>query len=100
MARHQDASATAVIANRPGQPTGAGRLSYEMALKVARVVIPVVASVSAPTSLCVSMLDRLNITMIAFCRPRRATVHTHAERVAWPARPKSWVGQGLSLAGC
>lgn len=64
-----------------------GRLSYEMALKVARVGIPLVASVSAPTALCVRLLDSLNITVVAFCRPPRATVYTHPRRVAWPAQP-------------
>lgn len=58
-----------------------GRLSYEMALKIARVGIPVVASVSAPTGLGVSLLERLNITLIAFCRPPRASIFTHPERI-------------------
>ncbi len=65
-----------------------GRLSYEMALKVARIGIPVVASVSAPTGLCVRLLERLNVTLIAFCRPPRATVYAHAKRVVCPAPPK------------
>lgn len=58
-----------------------GRMSYEMAIKIARAGIPVVASVSAPTGLCVRLLERLNITLIAFCRPPRATIFTHPERV-------------------
>jgi FdhD protein len=58
-----------------------GRLSYEMALKLARVGIPVAASVSAPTGLCVRLLERLNITLIAFCRPPRATIFAHPERI-------------------
>ncbi|MBI4799545.1 MAG: formate dehydrogenase accessory sulfurtransferase FdhD [Desulfarculus sp.] len=66
-----------------------GRLSYEMALKVARVGIPLVASVSAPTALCVALLERLNITLVAFCRPPRATVYTHPRRVAWSEQPQS-----------
>ncbi|MBI5523636.1 MAG: formate dehydrogenase accessory sulfurtransferase FdhD [Desulfarculus sp.] len=75
----------------PGQCLAmlSGRLSYEMALKVARVGIPLVASVSAPTALCVALLERLNITLVAFCRPPRATVYTHPRRVARPSRPQS-----------
>jgi FdhD protein len=65
-----------------------GRLSYEMALKVGRLGIPLVASVSAPTELAVKLLRNLNVTLIAFCRPPRATVYTHPERVAWPPQPK------------
>jgi FdhD protein len=64
-----------------------GRMSYEMALKVARVGLPVVASVSAPTGLCVDLLRRLNITLIAFCRPPRATIYTHPRRVAGSDQP-------------
>ncbi len=41
----------------------------------------VVASVSAPTGLGVSLLERLNITLIAFCRPPRASIFTHPERI-------------------
>ncbi|MFH1058986.1 MAG: formate dehydrogenase accessory sulfurtransferase FdhD [Pseudomonadota bacterium] len=58
-----------------------GRMSYEMAMKIARAGIPVVASVSAPTGLCVRLLQQLNITLIAFCRPPRATIFTHPERI-------------------
>lgn len=59
-----------------------GRMSYEMALKLARVGIPLAASVSAPTGLCLRLLEQLNITLIAFCRPPRATIFSHPERVS------------------
>jgi FdhD protein len=58
-----------------------GRLSYEMALKSARAGIPLVASVSAPTSLGLALMQRQNLTMVGFLRQPRATVYTHPRRV-------------------
>lgn len=64
-----------------------GRLSYEMALKAARVGIPLVASVSAPTDLSLRLMRDLGLTLVAFCRPPRATVYTHPRRVTLGGRP-------------
>ncbi len=69
-----------------------GRLSYEMALKSARAGIPLLASVSAPTSLGLSLMHRLNITLVGFLRGQRATVYTHPQRVLVR-------GQALAAAG-
>ncbi len=58
-----------------------GRISYEMALKVARAGVPLVGSVSAPTALGVRLLERLGVTLVGFIRRHRATVFTHPRRV-------------------
>lgn len=58
-----------------------GRFSYEMALKAARVGIPVVGSVSAPTNLGLELLKRLGITLVGFAREPRATIFTHPQRI-------------------
>jgi len=64
-----------------------GRISYEMALKAARAGLPLVASVSAPTSLGVALLDRLGLTGVGFLRGQRLTVYSHAWRVRLAGRP-------------
>jgi len=58
-----------------------GRVSYEMALKLARAGVPLVGSVSAPTALGIRLLDRLGLTLVGFIRRHRATVFTHPRRV-------------------
>lgn len=73
-----------------------GRLSYEMALKSARAGIPVLASVSAPTSLALNLMGRLNMTMVGFLRGDRATVYTHPQRVLLEGQPLPAVGTGPS----
>jgi len=64
-----------------------GRMSYEMVLKAARVGIPLVASVSAPTGLSLRLMRDLGLTLVAFARPPRATVYTHPRRVTIGGRP-------------
>lgn len=58
-----------------------GRVSYEMALKTARVGIPLLASVAAPTELGARLLDQLGVTLAAFVRSARATVYCHPQRI-------------------
>jgi FdhD protein len=64
-----------------------GRMSYEMALKAARVGIPLVASVSAPTGLSLRLMADLGLTLVGFGRPPRATVYTHPQRVTLAGVP-------------
>ena len=64
-----------------------GRVSYEMAIKAARVGLQVLGSVSGPTVLGVRLLDRLNVTLAAFIRPPRFTVYTHPRRVLLNGQP-------------
>ncbi len=58
-----------------------GRLSLEIAAKCTAAAIPVLAAVSAPSSLAVEFCRDAGITLIAFCRGDRATVYTHPERI-------------------
>lgn len=58
-----------------------GRLSGEIALKAARVGIPVIASVSGPLESGIRIAKATGITMIGFIRGRRMNVYTNYERV-------------------
>ena len=59
-----------------------GRASFEMVLKAARAGIPIMSSVSAPTSLAVKLADLQGITLIGFAREDRLNIYTHPHRVA------------------
>jgi FdhD protein len=59
-----------------------GRASFEMVLKAARAGIPIMSSVSAPTSLAVRLADLQGITLIGFAREERLNVYTHPHRLA------------------
>lgn len=58
-----------------------GRVSYEIVSKTLRAGFPVLAAVSAPSSLAVDFCRESGITLIGFCRGDRATVYAHPERV-------------------
>lgn len=53
-----------------------GRISYEIVSKCFMAGIPVLAAVSAPSSLAVDFAKELGITLIAFCRDHRMTVYS------------------------
>ncbi len=59
-----------------------GRASFEMVFKAARAGIPVMSSVSAPTSLAVALADLQGITLIGFARKERLNIYTHSYRLA------------------
>ncbi len=58
-----------------------GRVSYEMVTKAARVGIPVVASLAAPTGLGLAMAEKAGCTVIGFLGARRFNIYTYPERV-------------------
>jgi FdhD protein len=59
-----------------------GRLSFEIVLKAIASGIPLVAAVSAPSSLAVDLAQAGNITLAGFLRGKGVNLYTHTWRVA------------------
>lgn len=57
------------------------RLSFEMVQKAGVLGVEVLCGLSAPTSMAVSMADRLKITLIGFLRENSMSIYTHKERI-------------------
>ena len=58
-----------------------GRISFEMALKAIRAGIPILAAVSAPTSMALELARELNLTLVGFVRGQRLNIYTAPERM-------------------
>ena len=58
-----------------------GRISFEMALKAIRAQIPILAAVSAPTTMALTLARELNLTLVGFVREERLNIYTHPERI-------------------
>ena len=58
-----------------------GRTSFEILQKAAVAGVPIVCAVSAPSSMAVSVADRLGITLVGFLRGSSFNVYTHPGRI-------------------
>ncbi|WP_376996047.1 formate dehydrogenase accessory sulfurtransferase FdhD [Azospirillum himalayense] len=71
-------------------PTGgfvvvSSRCSFELVHKTAAAGIPLIAAISAPTSLCLGFAATVGVGVVAFVRESRLTVYAVPSRVATPA---------------
>ncbi|MBO9715423.1 MAG: formate dehydrogenase accessory sulfurtransferase FdhD [Pseudoxanthomonas sp.] len=63
------------------------RASYEMAMKAASAGIALLAAVSAPTALAISLAERANLTLVGFARDDGYAVYSHAHRIGGAGAP-------------
>lgn len=61
-----------------------GRVSFEIVQKAAAARIPIVAGISAPTSLAVRMARALDVTLVGFLRGASMNIYAGSERVRAP----------------
>ncbi|EPC0987794.1 formate dehydrogenase accessory sulfurtransferase FdhD [Enterobacter hormaechei] len=57
------------------------RASYEMVQKSAMCGVEILFAVSAATTLAVEVAERCNLTLVGLCKPGRATIYTHPQRL-------------------
>ena len=63
-----------------------GRSSFEIVQKALAAGIPIIAAISAPSSLAINFARESNQTLIGFLRPPTFNIYSHIERVAFEAR--------------
>ncbi|MFC2015572.1 formate dehydrogenase accessory sulfurtransferase FdhD [Chloroflexota bacterium] len=58
-----------------------GRASYDMVVKGVRLGVPIIASISSPTSLAVELADGLGCTLLGYLRGKSLNIYTHEWRI-------------------
>lgn len=61
--------------------TFSGRTSYEMVSKAFRAKIPIIAAVSAPSSLAIDFAKEFGLTLLGFTRDNKSTCYAGIERI-------------------
>ena len=59
-----------------------GRVSFEIVQKAWIGGVPVIAAVSAPTSLAIELADAAGISLLGFVRGSSLNIYTHTARIA------------------
>ena len=62
-----------------------GRASFEITQKAVMAGIPILAAVSAPSTLAVDLAAASGVTLVAFLRGESMNVYSHPDRVTWSA---------------
>jgi FdhD protein len=59
-----------------------GRAGYELVQKAVMLGVPVVAAVSAPSSLAIEIAERFRVALVGFVRGERFNIYSHGWRIA------------------
>ena len=65
----------------PGFVLITSRASYEMVAKTTSANIPLLAAVSAPTSLAIELAEKSGLTLVGFTRTGRHVVYANGQRI-------------------